>query len=139
LHVVDYKATSKKDKPTLDGRWGEQYKRQMEVYQWLLRENGFDVSPIGYFVYVNGRKDSAAFDGKLEFDIDIISYKGDSAWIEKTLAQLKEVLLDERIPSYGELCEYCPYREEAGKALLTKQKERREGQEPKKVDTKTLF
>ena len=48
LHVVDYKATSKKTEITLDGDLGAQYKRQMEVYQWLLRMNGFNVSKTAY-------------------------------------------------------------------------------------------
>lgn len=35
----------------LDQDWQIGYKRQMEVYQWLLRQNGCTVSDIGYFVY----------------------------------------------------------------------------------------
>jgi CRISPR/Cas system-associated exonuclease Cas4 (RecB family) len=140
LIVVDYKATSKKDKPTLDGRWGMQYKRQMDVYQWLVRQNGFKVSDTGYFVYVNGKKDNEAFDGKLEFDIDVISYVGNTDWIEKTLLKIKEVLMDDRVPSKGELCEHCPYREEAGKALLENQKKKVVSKEKREVkETNTLF
>src|SRR3990167_11231825 len=41
LIVVDYKATSKEAEVTLDAEWQDGYKRQMEVYQWLLRQNGF--------------------------------------------------------------------------------------------------
>ena len=83
LHVVDYKATSK-DGEILelnDSRWHDQYRRQMEVYQWLLRQNEFEVSDTGYFVYVNAYKDRAAFDGKLEFDVRIIPYKGSDGWV----------------------------------------------------------
>jgi len=54
LIVVDYKATSKKDEVNLDAEWQIGYKRQMEVYQWLFRKNGFQVSDVGYFVYCNG-------------------------------------------------------------------------------------
>ncbi len=75
--VVDYKATSSEEKPTLDAEYRQSYKRQMEVYQWLLRQNGYKVSNTGYFVYANGRKDLAAFDGKLEFDVDLLSYTGE--------------------------------------------------------------
>ena len=77
LHVVDYKATAKEGEVELtDTKWHNQYRRQMEVYQWLLRGNGFTVSDTGYFVYVNGRKDKEAFDGKLEFSIKVIPYVG---------------------------------------------------------------
>jgi CRISPR/Cas system-associated exonuclease Cas4 (RecB family) len=126
LLIVDYKATSKKEKPTLEGRWGEQYKRQMEVYQWLFKCNGFKVADTGYFVYVNGKKDAKAFDGKLEFDIDIISYTGNDSWIEKTLGDIKKTLKSDEIPVKGKLCEHCPYREDAGKILLKKHFEDKE-------------
>ncbi len=117
LHVVDYKATAKADTPTLDGDLGAQYKRQMEVYQWLLRQNDFDVSDIGYFFYVNGRKDAESFDGKLEFEVTVLPCEGDSAWIEPTLREIKKTLMDEAPPEPGERCDYCPYRAAAGKAL----------------------
>src|SRR3989344_6025608 len=68
LHVVDYKATSKRGEINLDAPWQVSYKRQAEVYQWLFRQNGFTVSPLAFFVYVNGRADRKAFDGRLEFD-----------------------------------------------------------------------
>jgi 2-isopropylmalate synthase len=35
----------------LDQEWQDSYKRQMDVYQWLLRQNGLKVSNTGYFVY----------------------------------------------------------------------------------------
>ncbi len=111
LYVVDYKATSK-DAPVTsldDTKWHNQYRRQMEVYQWLLRQNGFDVSNTGYFVYVNGKKDNKAFDAKLEFDVNLIPYTGSDGWVEQTLLNLKECLLGS-VPSYGEECEFCIYR-----------------------------
>src|SRR3989344_6004941 len=49
--VVDYKATSKEGEVELtDAKWHNAYRRQMEVYQWLLRQNGLKVSNTGYFV-----------------------------------------------------------------------------------------
>jgi len=118
LIVVDYKATSKDSEVTLDAEWQDGYKRQMEVYQWLLQQNGFPVSHTGYFVYANGRRDKVAFDGKLEFDIKLIPYTGNTNWIEKTLGLIKHCLMDDRIPSASEECDYCAYRNQAGKALL---------------------
>src|SRR5690606_16682055 len=75
--VVDYKSTSKASEiVALDQDWHEGYKRQMEVYQWLLRQNGYKVSNTGYFVYCNGDNDKKAFDGKLEFEVTLISHEG---------------------------------------------------------------
>ena len=80
--VVDYKATSKKIGPSSEDDLYDQYKRQMEIYQWLFRQNDFKVSPTGYFVYVNGKSDAKAFDGKLEFDVELIPYTGNDTWVE---------------------------------------------------------
>lgn len=117
LHVVDYKATAGKREITLDDKWKMSYKRQVEVYQWLFRANGFTVSPIAYFVYANGRSDREAFDGKLEFDITVLPYEGDDSWVHPAVREAKACLEAEAIPDAGVRCEYCPYREHAGKKL----------------------
>ncbi|MEK7581735.1 MAG: PD-(D/E)XK nuclease family protein [Patescibacteria group bacterium] len=111
LHVVDYKATSKESEVTLDAPWQDGYKRQMEIYQWLLRQNGYKVSDTGYFVYCNGNTDKESFDGKLEFNIKIIPYRGKGDWIEKTILDLKNCLLLYVPPASGKECDYCNYRE----------------------------
>jgi hypothetical protein len=123
LLIVDYKATSKKIGPSTEDDLYDSYKRQMEVYQWLFRRNDFTVSSTGYFVYVNGKSDAKAFDGKLEFDICVIPYAGNDAWVEPTLHRLKEMLLSDEIPAIGTAfgggpCDFCTYREAAGKTLL---------------------
>lgn len=120
--IVDYKATSKKVGPTSEDDLYDSYKKQMEVYQWLFRKNGFAVSPTGYFVYVNGKADAEAFDAKLEFDIELIPYTGSDAWVEPALFDLKKMLMSDEIPPTGTSfgggpCEYCSYRENAGKKL----------------------
>lgn len=113
LIVVDYKATSKRDEINLEGDLGAQYKRQMEVYQWLLRKNGFVVSDTGYFVYVNGKKDVAAFDKKLEFDVVLLPCIGNTDWIEPSLIKIKAALISDKLPLAGEGCDYCAYRKAA--------------------------
>jgi hypothetical protein len=120
--IVDYKATSKKIGPSSEDDLYDSYKRQMEIYQWLFRQNGFAVSPVGYFVYVNGRSDKEAFDAKLEFDVELISYTGSDTWVEPAILDLKAMLLSDEIPAPGISfgggpCEYCSYRENAGKIL----------------------
>jgi len=108
--VVDYKSTSKDEEITeLNKDWQDGYKRQMEVYQWLLRQNGYQVSNTGYFVYCNGKKDRKAFDGKLEFDVTLIAYEGDDSWIEKTLKEARKCLQQNQIPESGKDCDYCAY------------------------------
>ncbi|OGC47930.1 hypothetical protein A2886_01590 [candidate division WWE3 bacterium RIFCSPHIGHO2_01_FULL_42_13] len=112
--IVDYKATSKDEEVTLDADWQIGYKRQMEIYQWLFRENGFKVADVGYFVYCNGKTDAEAFDGKLEFDIKVIGYEGDTGWVEGVIKDAIKCLNGDEIPAPGEDCDYCRYRQAVG-------------------------
>jgi CRISPR/Cas system-associated exonuclease Cas4 (RecB family) len=109
--VVDYKSTSKNEKiETLEKSWQDGYKRQMEIYQWLLRKNEYTVSDTGYFVYCNGRTDAEAFDAKLEFDVTLIAYEGDDDWVEGILSEIKACLDDNAVPEPNWSCDYCTYR-----------------------------
>lgn len=111
LIVVDYKSTAKDAKVTIDADWQMGYKRQMEIYQWLLRNVKHLVSDTGYFVYCNGRTDKEAFDSKLEFDVKIIPYRGDSNWVEGALQDIKACLDVNAMPPAAKECDYCQYRE----------------------------
>ena len=110
LMIVDYKATSKEGEVSLDAEWQDGYKRQMEIYQWLFRQNDFKVSDTGYFVYCNGNTDKEAFDARLEFDIKIIPYKGDDTWVEKTIKDAHDCLMQDEFPSPSSRCDFCSYR-----------------------------
>lgn len=109
LVIVDYKATSKDGEVSLDADWQDGYKRQMEIYQWLFRQNGYNVSPTGYFVYCNGRTDGPAFDGKLEFDIKLIPYEGNDAWVASTILAAHACLVSDELPASAPDCDYCRY------------------------------
>ena len=109
LMVVDYKATAKKTEVSLDAPWQISYKRQMEVYQWLLRNNDFKVNNTGYFVYTNGRLDLDGFNDRVEFRTKVIAYEGDDSWIPKTIKKIKECLEQEDMPLSGKDCQYCEY------------------------------
>jgi hypothetical protein len=79
LIMVDYKSTSTTKDISLDDPWKQTYKRQMEIYQWLLRRKGFEVSPVGYFLFVNATTDRPAFEGRLEFVSSPLSYAPSTA------------------------------------------------------------
>ncbi|MDE1925150.1 MAG: PD-(D/E)XK nuclease family protein [Patescibacteria group bacterium] len=116
LIVVDYKSTSKDARiESLDEAWHDGYKRQMEIYQWLLRERGFKVNDTGYFVYANATKDREAFDARLEFEVTLIPYTGSTAWVEGTLTELKRCLDNDNLPDASADCDYCRYREAVDK------------------------
>jgi hypothetical protein len=109
--VVDYKATAKNEKITeLNKGWQIGYKRQIEIYQWLLRKNGLNVSDTGYFVYCNGQTDMGAFDRKLEFDVTLIPYSGNDNWVEKSIIEAHQCISGDYLPDASENCDYCSYR-----------------------------
>ena len=110
LSIVDYKATSKNEEVNLDADWQIGYKRQMEIYQWLFRKNGFKVSDTGYFVYANADADKKAFDAKLEFDVKILPYEGNDGWVEQAILDVRDCLMRDALPESSAECDFCSYR-----------------------------
>lgn len=114
LHIVDYKSTSQKAEGkviTLDDKWKAAYKRQMDLYVWVMREMGLDVSNTGYFLYCDGdRFTESVFlqDDKalMEFKLTLIPYDADTSWVEPTLTEIKNTLLSHQCPDHSQECEY---------------------------------
>ena len=117
IFVVDYKSTAgrKNDEGnalnqiTLVGAYKESYKKQMDMYQWILRQEGFNVSRTGYFVYVNGDQhfedgmlDDEIDKAKMRFDVQLISYDADDSWVEDTILELKNCLLMNECPRHAD-------------------------------------
>lgn len=119
--VVDYKATSINEPITVLNKGHHRgYKRQMEIYQWLLRHNGLNVSNTGYFLYCNGRKDRDVFHKKLEFDMTLIPYDGNDDWVEDAVIESHKCLASDNLPDTANDCDYCAYRESAAKVISEK-------------------
>lgn len=122
LIVVDYKATAKASEVNLDAAWQLSYKRQVEVYQWLLRNSGFKVSDLTVFIYTNGKLELDGFNDRLEFKTKLIEYVGDDSWVEGTLVDMK-ACMDGDMPQVGSgamggPCEFCTYAKERTKLAL---------------------
>lgn len=111
LFIVDYKSTSTSATISLDTEYRQAYKRQMEIYQWLFRREGFKVSDAGYFVYCNADKAKESFDARLDFKLEIIPYKGNSDWVEQAIGAAHQALMGGAIPPPSKSCEYCQYRQ----------------------------
>ncbi len=132
LHIVDYKSTAqlgKEPKPLdrafLNGPWKGSYKRQMDMYQWIMRRKGFDVSNLGFFVYVDGQHigQSGMIDpddtskANMLFNTSIIEYSGDDSWVEPALYDIKELLHNPKSPPHTEGCENERFLTEAANAI----------------------
>ncbi len=113
LIIVDYKATAKSSEVSLDAEWQLSYKRQVEVYQWLLRQNDFKVSNTAVFIYTNGRLELDGFNDRLEFNTKLIQYEGDASWVEPAIKKMKKCLEGDMpevgVAAMGGVCDYCDY------------------------------
>ncbi len=117
LMVVDYKATAKAAAVTAlgpEGTWHDMYRRQMEIYQWLLKQNGFKVSDTGYFVYATGKQDRDGFFNIVEFETHVFPHHGSSDWVEGVIMEMKQVMDSDEMPPVGTAamggeCEHCAY------------------------------
>jgi CRISPR/Cas system-associated exonuclease Cas4 (RecB family) len=125
LIVVDYKATAK-DKPVKElgpeGGWQDMYRRQMEIYQWLLKQNDFKVSDTGYFVYATGTQDRDGFNNRVDFETHVFPHHGNSDWVDEVLDKMKKTLEGD-IPEVGMAamggpCEHCEYAKSRTKLTL---------------------
>ena len=128
LHIVDYKSTaqmSSTPKPLNESfiappenpkfiDYKAAYRRQMEMYQWILRRKGYNVSDTGYFLYVDGQHvhEKGMIDSNdpqlawMKFNTAVIPYKGDDGWVESALYMAKDVVQLPYCPDHSEGCEY---------------------------------
>jgi len=108
-YVADYKATAKNGSVGIDADWQVSYKRQVELYQWLLRQRGLPVSDQAWFVYANGQKNRDLFDGTLHFDISLIPYEGNTDWVVPTLQNMHRILNKDSLPAAAASCKLCSF------------------------------
>ena len=137
IHIVDYKSEaqgadwpdSTEIKPSsLDAPHKISYKHQMDIYVWVARKRGMDVSDLGYFVYVNAwhkdRKGMLIDDDPskawMEFATNIIPYEADTSWVEPTLFEIKNFLENQKAcPEFTtKPTENAPYGSENGRFLM---------------------
>ena len=113
ITVVDYKATGRQEPVTALGTGGfyDGYRRQLEIYQWLLRKNGFEVSDTGYWVYVTATQKQDRFDNLLHFEANLVSYTGNSDWVDAKLEDIYENLNAYQIPKPSDDCDVCLFFE----------------------------
>ena len=108
LIVADYKATSRAEMPTTATLYGS-YRRQIEVYQFLLRARGFPVSSRGWFVFTNGDGRAGEFGDKLCFTTALVPYDGDDAWVLEAFRRAVATVALSQAPPQKEGCDFCGY------------------------------
>jgi len=113
LIIADIKSTSRNNFNWNDTwtkyDYPKSYKRQLEMYQWLFKMNGFKVSNEAYIIYFNGKKNEKFFQNKLEFDTHIIKFDCSTDWVEQKIIETVELLKSKIFPSPSQQCENCNY------------------------------
>ena len=113
LIISDVKSTSKKifdwEKTWSEYDYPKGYRRQLEMYQWLFRKNGFKVSDTAYLVYYNGLKDEPMFDQVLKFELHLVKLECDDNWVEKAIINAKNLMESEDLPYGSSKCDTCQY------------------------------
>jgi len=113
LIIVDVKATSRNNFDWFEtfnkNDYAKGYKRQLEMYQWLFRKNGFKVANEAYLLYFNGRKNEKFFNNQLKFEVHFIKLECSSSWVETKVIQTVKLLRSNEFPLPSLKCEYCNY------------------------------
>ncbi len=113
LILSDVKSTSKNnfdwDETWKKYEYPKGYKRQLEMYQWLFRKNGFKVSNTAYLVYFNGLKNEPMFNQTLKFDLHLIRLDCDDSWVAKTIIEAKKLFDQDSYPQGSFNCDTCRY------------------------------
>lgn len=120
IHVADYKATSKAGAVTANGLHPG-YRRQAEVYQFLLRQQGLEISDTAWFVYANGIKTFERFDDCLRFHTVLLPHQGDASWVQDTFRSAVMMATNAKAPLASPGCTWCHYIEKRGRAAAETQ------------------
>ena len=113
LILSDVKSTSKNifnwEETWQKYEYPKGYKRQLEMYQWLFRKNGFKVSDKAYLVYYNGLKNEPMFNQVLKFELHLVELQCNDNWVDATLVDAKQMLERDEYPQGSKNCETCQY------------------------------
>ena len=109
--VADYKATAKAEHVT-SATLHPAYRRQADVYQFLVAQQGLEVSDRAWFVYANGLKTANGFYDTLRFDTRLVPYDGDRSWVLEAFRAAVALAVSGRRPAPGPECAWCRYAAE---------------------------
>lgn len=108
IMVADYKATAKAEHVTA-ASLHPAYRRQADVYQFLVAQQGLEVSERAWFVYANGLKTADGFHDTLRFDTRLVPYDGDRSWVARAFRAAVELVHSGRVPDRGPECPWCGF------------------------------
>jgi len=105
LIVLDYKTRGYPLKEDTH----EHYITQMDIYNFLLRKNGYKTEDYTYLLFYYPNKVTET--GEVIFDTKLIKIKTSVKRAEKVINDAIDVLLSDKEPKASEGCEYCKLRD----------------------------
>ena len=106
--VADYKATAKAEHVTA-ATLHPAYRRQADVYQFLVAQQGLEVSDRTWFVYANGLKTADGFRDTLRFETRLVPYDGNRSWVLEAFRAAVSLVQSGQRPEPGRECVWCNY------------------------------
>jgi len=110
--VADYKATARRGEISAEQLYPS-YRRQVEVYQFLLEQQALTVERQAWFVYANGIAAAAAFGATLRFRTTLLSYEADRGWVLPTFRAAVSLVTSGARPAPANSCGWCRYVQQA--------------------------
>ncbi len=107
IAVVDYKCASRLPQDGNSVR--PSYRRQIEVYQWILRKMGYRVSSNAYFVFAVPDRSRHAFQDTLHFSSSIVRLSGNDSWVEDAVVAARKCLELPKPPAPSARCPWCAF------------------------------
>lgn len=110
LCVIDYKSSGSKEITIYDD-----YQKQMDVYNWILKHKGYETYPEALFVFYQVMKEGKeSFDNVLEFKESVKPVKVNMDWVGNAFERAVQVARSDNPPldppSKGH-CDHCHYVE----------------------------
>jgi len=86
----------------------EHYQDQLDIYNFLLRKNGFETEDYAYLLFYHPKE--VEEDGDVAFHIDLVKVEISVENAERIFMEAIKILKGE-MPECGEECEFCKWRE----------------------------
>lgn len=104
LAVVDYKSSGSREITIYDD-----YRKQMEIYSYLLAQNGFKVQPHAYFVFYVVQKDGGGFKNSLPFKEELREIQVNPEWVDSMFERAVQTARGPVPPECAPECKHCAF------------------------------
>lgn len=116
LAVIDYKSSGSKEITIYDD-----YQKQMDVYNYILKQKGYDTYPEAFFIFYKVIKEGeTGFANALKFTEEVRAVKVNRDWVGPVFEAAVELARSDVAPESGSRdkdghCDHCHYVEMASK------------------------